>query len=212
MYSYPGYYADGLPWRSRATQLQETNVIVQPTIEPVSLEDFKLHLNYDLNDKDAIFRSYLIAGRQKVEEYIGQYLVDQTLEAYVEDYPVHGYIRLRGPLIGIVAFDYTDTDGIYDAIDDYVVDTTGKAPRLLPSYGATWPASRAQSNSIRIRWRAGFVNTSASPTETTALIPEPLRIAIMFHAQALHERENMEMFIKVADSLCQPYRVDFGIA
>jgi uncharacterized phiE125 gp8 family phage protein len=217
MYSYPyPYYADGLPYLGRVTQLQETSVIVQPTIEPVTLEELKTHLRYDGNELDSYFSSLIKTGRQMVEGYIGQSLVDKVYQTYFEDYPVYGWIRLKGPLIGVVSFDYTNDVGSYTAItgSDYVVDTNSKAPRLLPAHGVSWPGTRVYSNSVRVRWRAGFVDTSASPTQTVELIPEPLRVAVMFYAQALHEREKMDDFINIAQRLCESgdYRVDFGIA
>jgi len=194
-------------------QIPEQDVIVEPVREPVTLEELKTHLRIDLPDLDSYLTNLIRGARQWVEKYTGLALVSQTLEMYLDSYPAGGMITLRGPLIDVVSFDYLD--GTYQAIaaDQYVIDTRAKAPRLTPASGVSWSFS-GTPNYLRVRWRAGFVDTSASPTQDDSLVPENLRTAIMFHAEAIHTRDErmMDKILEVAANLCKPYVVDFGFA
>lgn len=55
-------------------------VITQPLIEPVSLEELKLHLEYDNTDRDTYFNSLISASRKAIETYLSRSLITQTLE------------------------------------------------------------------------------------------------------------------------------------
>lgn len=206
MYSYPYSYG------RMVSQIPSPTVIVQPFTEPVTLEEIKEQLRIDFNDNDASLSSMIRGGRQWVEKQTGLALVDQTLQIMMDAYPCDNVIQLTPPVITIVSFEYTDDNGSYQSLNalDYVLDTSIFS-RIIPAYGISWTATRYQANSIRVRWRAGFVE-DASPTESLTLVPEPLRQAILLHAQAMYERENIDVLLKTAELLCQPYRVNFGLA
>jgi uncharacterized phiE125 gp8 family phage protein len=207
MYSYPYSYG------CAPIQIPSPTVIVQPFTEPVTLAEAKTQLRIDFTDLDTPIGNMIRGGRQWVEKQTGLALVDQTLEMLLQGYPNDDVIRLTPPVITVVSFEYTDDNGAYQthSAGAYVLDTAGKFPRILPAYGVTWSATLAQTNSLRVRWRAGFVE-DGSPTQSITLVPEPLRQAILLHVQAMHERENMAVLLETAELLCQPYRVNFGLA
>lgn len=201
-------------------QIADPVVIVEPTVEPVSTEEMKLHLRVDddLTADDAMIDSLTTAARQYVEKATGLALIDQTLELRLDGYPAQRAIRLRGPLLEIVSFKYTDEDGDLQDIDadSYVIEASAKnrAPRIVQPYTVTWPYAVPNSDSIRVRWRAGFVDRTGSPTEALTLVPGPLVSAIKLHVEAHYDRDErtFDMLMKAVESLISPYRVSFGVA
>lgn len=202
------------------SQLPDPVVVVEPTEEPVSLEEVKQHLRIDddLTADDDLLDSLIQSARQHIEKTTGLALVDQTLEVRLDAYPSNRVIALRGPLLGGVSLSYTDASGTIVALDEdqYVVEAAlkNRAPRIVLGYGVTWPYSVPVSDAIRVRWRAGFADLTGSPTESVSQVPAPLRAAIKLHVEAHYDRDErtFDMLMKAVESLCNPYRVDFGIA
>lgn len=203
MYSYPTVRA-GL------------NVITLPTQEPITTDEAKLHLRVEIDEDDALIESLITAAREWVEIYTGRTLCETVLEVAFEGYPNYGYIELpKPPILEVVSFKYTDSSGVDTtlATDQYVLDNTvAIAPRVVPSYGSTWPGTRWQSSSLRVRYRAGYAR-AGSPIETH-LIPQPLTAAIKLLVGHLYENResvapaNMQELPQGALFLCRPYRVE----
>jgi uncharacterized phiE125 gp8 family phage protein len=199
-------------------QIPSHVVVSHPDIEPVSLAEIKRHLRIDedMTEDDEDLDGLITAGRQHVERFTGLALIDQTFEVSLDAYPVSGVIRLKAPLLSVATFEYSDDDGLYVALDDseYVLDTLYREPRLVTAYGVTWPTTIAASNSVRIRYRAGFADRTGSPTEGPELVPGPLKTAIKLHAEAYYDRDErmMEKLLAACDNLCRPYCVDYGVA
>lgn len=193
-------------------------VIIPPTAPPVSLTDMKLHLRQDETADDSMIEALTTAATQYVEKVTGLALVDQTLELRLDGYPVSRFIQLRGPLLQTLSFKYTDEDGDLQDVDAdlYLTESSLKnvAPRIVPAYNATWPYSIPVSDSLRIQWRAGFVDRTGSPTESMTQIPGPLLSAVKLHVEAHYDRDErtFKMLMDAVESLLGPYRVAFGVA
>lgn len=193
------------------------NVITEPTFEPVSLELAKKQCDVeaDRDDRDEELNLWISAGRGAVEQFTGRTLCEKTIEAVFEGYP-NWFIDLpKPPVIEIVSFKYTDLNGVDTtlAADQYVFDNAvALNPRIVPAYGVTWPATRWQPSSLRIRYRAGYAQ-AGSPTETH-LIPAQLRSAVLLmvrhfyeNPSAVTEKQMSELPLGV-QWLCRPYRVE----
>jgi uncharacterized phiE125 gp8 family phage protein len=66
-----------------------TRIITQPSIEPVTLAEAKLHLKEDLVsvDNDARISALISAARQAVEHSMGRAIMLQTLETTLDEFP-----------------------------------------------------------------------------------------------------------------------------
>lgn len=201
-------------------QVPDPVVIIDPSQPPVSLSDMRLHLRIDsgMTADDTMISALTTAATQYVEKLAGLALVDQTLELRLDAYPAQRFIPLRGPLLQLLSYKYTDADGVLqnqDA-DTYIVESSLKniAPRIVPAYNATWPYAIPVSDSLRVQWRAGFVDLTGSPTEDMTKIPGPLLSAVKLHVEAHYERDErtFRMLMSAVDALLSPYRVSFGVA
>lgn len=201
-----------------AGQVADPVVIIPPTEPPVSLTDMKIHLRQDETADDSMIEALTTAATQYVEKVTGLALVDQTLELRLDGYPVSRFIQLRGPLLQNLSFKYTDEAGDLQDVDSdlYIVESSLKnvAPRIVPAYNATWPYAIPVSDSLRIQWRAGFVDLTGSPTEAMTQIPGPLLSAVKLHVEAHYDRDErtFKMLMDAVESLLGPYRVSFGVA
>lgn len=199
-------------------QVADPVVIIPPSQPPVSLTDMKLHLRVDQSDDESMITALTTAATQYVEQITNLALVDQTLELRMSGYPVSRVVQLRGPYLSLLSYKYTDEAGDLQNIDadSYVIESSLKnvAPRIVPAYNVTWPYSIPVSDSLRIQWRAGFVDLTGSPTEDMTKIPGPLLSAVKLHVEAHYDRDErtFSMLMKAVDSLCAPYRVSFGVA
>lgn len=191
-------------------------LIAGPAVEPVSLDEAKTHLRVDHSSSDAEIQSLITGARQWLEEFTARTMVDTTLELSFEGYPGARIDLRRAPIIDIVSFSYTDSNGAAQVIDedDYeLVNATGLAPQLAPTYSAIWPATRYQPGSLKVRYRAGYADRTGSPTQDPAdYVPEPLRTAIKLHLEAHFDRDErtFDMLIKAAENLARPYRSTVG--
>lgn len=191
-------------------------VITPPTFEPITLVQAKAHMRVEHTDDDAMIDAWITAARQWVEKYTGLTLCETTLEAVFWQYP-DVYIELpKPPVIEIVSFKYTTSEGTDTtlATDQYTLDNGNSiAPRVVPAYGVAWPGTRWQSSSLRVRYRAGYAR-AGSPTETN-LIPQTLVSAVKLivghlneHREAAIDGARVEELPLGVKWLCQPHRVE----
>lgn len=195
-------------------------VIERPDIGPVSLEDMKVHLRVDHDDEDTLIESLTMAAGQWVEQRTGRTLVETTLEVSFDSYPCGVYLELPGPpIIDVVSFAHTDSDGESQTIaeDQYVLDASSDlVSRLIPAYNVSWPATRYQPSSLRVRYRAGYAR-AGSPDERD-LIPASLLAAVKLLVGHLYknreavtsERQITEVPMTV-EALCAPNSVNLGL-
>lgn len=117
-------------------------------------------------------------ARQQAETLMHRYLVTQTLDAYFDAFPGEPYhslgalhpdkmsdeIRLP-PLQSVAEITYIDTNGATQVLasDQYLVDAISQPARIVPAYGCSWPATRAQANAVKVRFVAGYGAASAVP-------------------------------------------------
>lgn len=193
------------------------SVITPPSFEPITLTDAKQHLRYDYDNENALIETLIKAAREWVESYTGRALVEQTLEYAIDSYPDE--LRLpRPPIIEVESFKYTTADGTLTAIvaDQYTLDVSAALqPRIVPAYNVSWPATRSQPSSLRIRYKAGYAR-EGSPTDHDT-IPASLRAAIkLLVGHWFKNRESVVIGATAnevpiaAQALCDPYRVHFG--
>ena len=134
-------------------------LVTPASLLPVTLEEVKEHLRVDDDDEDDLIGIYLDAAIAHAESFMGRALVDQTWDYYLDSFPdCGGWIELpRQPVLEVSAFDNGESPGF----DDYQVDLAGG--RLYLPQTASWPVTVNDVNVVRVRFRAGYVDTSESP-------------------------------------------------
>jgi hypothetical protein len=156
-----------------------------------------LALSPDFTDDDDLITSLISAARQDAEDYLGRSLVQQQWLFALDSFPtffvgnqapsIPSYdsfgnftglqpvinpqsIQLpRPPLVSVDKVQYVDVTNTMQTLDPstYQVDTISQPGRLLPAWGAQWPATAAVANAVEITFTAG---TGVIPPNTILAI------------------------------------------
>jgi uncharacterized phiE125 gp8 family phage protein len=80
---------------------------------------------------------------------------------------VTGYEIIPGvaPLQSVESINYIDTNGIQQTLDpsQYKVDVASSRGRIVPAYGAAWPAARNEINAVEVNFTCGYGDAEAVP-------------------------------------------------
>ncbi len=131
---------------------------------------------------DPLLRMLITAARRAAELNLHRYLITQTLDAYLDQFPCDE-IRLP-PLQSVTSITYTDTAGETQtlAADQYRVDAVSEPARITPAYGTRWPVTLEQTHAVIIRFVAGY--------GAAAAVPETIKHWMLLRIQTLWENRD----------------------
>jgi uncharacterized phiE125 gp8 family phage protein len=202
--------------------------ITEPTAEPISIEDARLHLRLDTDGNsppahpDDVLIGWLIqAGRELAEQYTGRTIAHRTMEQALDQFPCSGEIQIEtAPVRSITSVTYRDSNGdaqvLTDAdyvLDDYKVDQVW----LLPAEDTSWPVTRSVINAVKIRFEAGYdLPEEVVPAQA---LPASIKAAILLMLGHYYEnREDVVVGKTVVElpmgskHLLNPWRLNVGFA
>jgi uncharacterized phiE125 gp8 family phage protein len=183
-----------------------------PAVEPVTLEEAKLHLRVDSDctGEDVLITSLITAARQMVENYTGLALINQTWEMLVDEFPDDDMALRPAPLSSITSITYTDINGATQTASPttvYTADTYSLPGAAVLRYGQTWPTVRDIKNAITVTYVAGFGTAASS-------VPGPIKAAILLLIGHLFEHRESVVIGTISSELPQgveyllnPYRL-----
>ncbi len=211
--------------------------VTNPSIEPVTLAEFKTHLRTysSVTNQDDQLNELLEVARQWVENKTARALIDQTWRLTIGSYrnayadvdsdTVIGYYRgpfiprddggillRKSPLIAITSFVSVAADGTETTIDASTYELRegdSKWPKVVPLSGAIW-----QQGMMRIEYRAGFADLLGSPSGGAADVPSIFKIAIKLFAEAHYDKDKdmMEKLVKAAEDILSDESSDVQMA
>lgn len=160
-------------------------VITPPVIEPMSIEEAKLHLRVDGFTDDVVIASLIRQSREWCEGYQNRKYITQTLELVLDSFPDTNYIELKNcsPIQSVESFKYYDDSGLEHIFDssNYIVDNDSFVNRITLGHYKSWPGVQLQPvNSVRIRFTAGYGDTSDK-------VPETIKWAMVLHMKILYD-------------------------
>ncbi len=156
--------------------------ITAPTVEPVTLDQFKAHARIDFSDDDGLIQVYLMAARQYAEKYTRRSFFPQQWQLTLDHFPtylsnstINPALRRdwmyysgiwngmtialpRSPVTAINTITYLDTTGTEQSLDSsqYTADFTSHPARIVPAPGLFWPlATLYVPGSVKIVYTAG---------------------------------------------------------
>mgnify|MGYP001164602784 CR=1 FL=1 len=139
--------------------------ITPPDAEPVSVEDVKIAARLDAESFDDQLAALLIpAIRAEAEHRLGRRLITQTVELVMDEFP-DGEVDLLLPSVqSITSIKYLDSAGAEQTVinTDYSLDNAKSPARVLLDTGASWPATYAVPNAVRVRYVVGYGDDDAS--------------------------------------------------
>lgn len=183
--------------------------IVDPTVEPVSLERIYQHLHLDpttgsppTHPEDALLSDYITAARELIEDETGLALITQTWALTLDLFPIEIELPIL-PVRSIESVTYVDGNGDEQALadDQYFLDNKRKPAWLLTASGVSWPTTLSTADAVTVTMIAGFGDTADS-------VPKKLRHAIMLIVGDFYaNREPTESSWKTIDRLKATSRV-----
>lgn len=148
-------------------------LITAPTVEPVSVEEAKLHEHVDDAAEDTLIEVYISAAREQCEHILGRSILPQTWEVSLDCFP-SGDIELPCPdALSIKGVYYLDVAGdeVTLPTDQYKLNVRKANKSILkPAKGTTWPTTANEEDAVRIQYEAGY--------EDVPNVPAPIKLWI----------------------------------
>ncbi len=191
-------------------------VVTAPEEFPVTLTEAKAHLRIDHTYEDTLITALIEAATIYAEKFTGRALIDQTLDVYLDEFPVGALEIPKPPLISVTGLFYTNSGGSEIEFTDFDVDDASEPARLYLPMSGTWPTPSTAPNSVRIRVRAGYIDATVSPAE--ANVPPSIKAAILLYIGALYENReavganNQAVLPWGAEQLLRQFRVEKAMA
>jgi uncharacterized phiE125 gp8 family phage protein len=175
-----------------------TKVTSAPALEPVTLQEVKLHCRIDSLEDDDLVNSLISAARQLIETQAGIRLVTQTIQDDRDEWPDVWY--LEGPVQSVSSVDYLDSDGNWQEVDltDVDIDTAANPARVAPGVDLDWPEVYGGMGCVSITYVAGYGAPSAVP----AILKQAIKLLVA-HWYAVRETVNVGNIVNEV-----PYTVD----
>jgi uncharacterized phiE125 gp8 family phage protein len=178
-------------------QYQGSEIVTEPAIEPVTLEEMRQHLRIDDEDEHEYLLDIIREAREEIEQASGLSLISQTWRLAIDRWPagkqewwdgvrqghinqIYGpesYSALALPKYPLLSVDsvkvYDEDSNETDVViaDTFDIDTIQRPGRMTLKVGATWPIALRSNNAIIIEYTTGY-GTAATD------VPSPLRRAV----------------------------------
>jgi uncharacterized phiE125 gp8 family phage protein len=167
-------------------------LITPPPFEPLTLAQVKEYLRVDHDDEDdAIARCFsaAVGYADGPDGFLQRALIDQEWELTLDAFPIREVRIPLPPLIEIVNLFYDDGGGIQQILDPtaYSVDRVNEPGWIVPV--GNWPATFNGINSVRIRFRAGYLDASVSPN--IGEVPQDITQALLLYAGSLYDNRDV---------------------
>lgn len=140
-------------------------VTTPPAVEPLSLAEAKSHLRVDGDADDSFITDLIVSAREYVETHTRRALINQTVTAYMRDWPDHYQLKLpKPPLSSVTSVKYYDADNVQQTLSSslYYVFKPSKDSLGRVEIIDDWPTTYDRPDAIEIIYVAGYGSTSAS--------------------------------------------------
>lgn len=166
---------------------------VPPAAEPVTLDEMKAHLEVSTSDRDDLIAGAIKAAREQAEAIARRVFITSTWRFRWDAFPAcpARWLDLpRAPVQAVSAVSYIDPDGVTRTWSPslWQVDTDAEPARLMPVWGESWPAIRAEMGAVTVLAVCGYPGDGSSPEDLAANVPAPFKAAVKLIAAELFER------------------------
>ena len=191
--------------------MNSLKLVQGPSELPLTVEQVKAHLRVDDDDNDALIETYLRAAVAYAESFMGRALIDQTWDYYFDAFPTGSINLPRSPLLEVLEF---VGEGVPFA--DYATDFAIEPGRVYLTTGSSWPTVVGVTNVGRIRFRAGYVDLTGSPTGE---VPSDILAAILLivgtlyaHRETIVVGQTPALMPWSAEQLLRRHRIELSMA
>lgn len=180
----------------------------EPSAEPVTLAEAKVHCRVEVSDDDAYITSLIVAVRMAAEQALQRTLITSTYKLNLDCFP-SGAIELPYPVLqSVTSVKYYDTNGTQQTL----TASTHYRLDLVSQPGAvhavdSWPDTQTRPDAVEVVYVAGWANAAAVPQSIKHWMM--MRVETLYDARADFSigRGIVSVSMPFADSLLDPYRV-----
>jgi uncharacterized phiE125 gp8 family phage protein len=150
-------------------------VTTQPTVEPITLDQFKDALRVTGCDFDDQLTELLKVCRLKVEHDSYRKLITQTVTMYLTDFPDNCIPIRLAPVSAVNSVKYYDQNGTQQTVtaSDYWTDFVQTPPEIRLRQGHSWPPTQQdRPNTVEVEFVCGYGAAVAVPVEAKLAIKE----------------------------------------
>lgn len=148
--------------------------IQEPSVEPLSLAEAKLHLRVDITDDDALISALITSVRQYAETITRRAFIQQTWQYVIDSFPgptltgvpwgktftlpAHAIEIEKSRVQQVTAINYLDMSGNPQVMPatQYIVDYSSEPCRITPVFGQIWPIPMPQIGAVNVQFVAGY--------------------------------------------------------
>ncbi len=165
-------------------------IITPPAVEPISLQEAKLHSRVNIDTEESLIHIWIKSGRILAEKFQNRSFVKRELELTLDAWPRSPFELPRPPLINVVSIKYYDTENHEETVDagDYFVDTDSEPGRVSLAYEKRWPTETILRpiSGVKIRFEAGYGATADH-------VPQNVKDALLLYVTYRYEHRAEEM-------------------
>ena len=162
-------------------------ILQEPAVEPLTLQEAKLHLRVDIPDDDALIAALITSVRQYAETITRRAFIQQTWAYVIDSFPGPTLIGVpwgktftlprhaieieKSRVQQVLAVNYLDMSGNPQVMPpaSYTVDYTSEPCRITPVFGQIWPIPLPQIGACNVRFAAGYAAPVAFDPSTGTL-------------------------------------------
>ena len=172
-----------------------------PAVEPITLDEAKLHLKVDSSDDNALISALITTVRQLGEREAGRLFITQTWQMYL-DYASPEIDVPKPPLQSVTAITVINEAGAETVVGDtlYDVDASENSlGRVKLKSGCVWPDHRGFASFI-IEFKAGYGDAATD-------VPEALKQGMLQLLSHLHDNRGAEEIPKGIKAMFWPFKI-----
>lgn len=183
-----------------------SKVITGPEVEPILIDEAKLHLSVTHNDENAMILIIIQAAREIAENYTNRSFITQTRQMKLDRFPRCSELILpSGPVTEVTVNYYDETDTLVE-FTDYWFDDFANVPKIISRN--SWPSVFDRPNAVLIEYTAGYGGYED--------VPKPIRQAMLLIIKHLYDNreqvgDSMSQLPFGATTLLGPYVVEHSV-
>ena len=169
---------------------RRVKITTQPSIEPVTSTEAKLHCRIDASTEDSLIAFWIETARLQCEDISRRAFITRTYTAFLDCWPCGLFELPYPPLLAVSSIKYYDDLGNPAATfnaSNYQVDAHSEPGRVALKSAANWPSTTLRDiNGVEIIYTAGYGSNATD-------VPDRYKAAMLL--LIAHYYENRESVI-----------------
>lgn len=155
-----------------------------PSVEPITLEEAKLHLRVTQAADDMLITALIAAARVHVEQVCEHALMAQVWTMRADRF--EGLTLPGGNVRSVTSISYLDSAGASQTLplNQVVIDTTRVPARVTLAANQSWAVVAAQANAVSVVYEVGYSDAAA--------VPAPIKAAMLLIIGDLYENREAQ--------------------